>query len=137
MNHEINSNFTSILCTYIFRFSENLQPSTSCKERKSHEEGLLDGAGEVSSEPGFDKGLKPVNVLPLCEENHQNIVQPIPVIVEDVTENTPLDIPISSRIVAHIRDDPSDSISSARETEGESIAADTDYEVPQFDSSPR
>ncbi|XP_056168668.1 uncharacterized protein LOC115694020 isoform X2 [Syzygium oleosum] len=108
--------------------ASSVSPSTSCKERKSHEEGLLDGAGEVSSEAGFDKGLKPVNVLPLYEENHQNIVQPIPVIVEDVTENTPLDIPISSRIVAHIQDDPSDSISSARETEGESIAADTDYE---------
>ncbi|KAL3724627.1 hypothetical protein ACJRO7_029743 [Eucalyptus globulus] len=111
----------------------SVSPNHSCKERKSHEEGLLDGAGEVSSEARFNKGLKPVNVMPPRKENHQNIVQPISVIVEDVTENTPLDIPISSSSVAHIQDDPSDSISSAIETEGESIAADTDYEDVKSD----
>ncbi|XP_048129082.1 uncharacterized protein LOC115743289 isoform X2 [Rhodamnia argentea] len=111
----------------------SVSPSTSCKERESHEEGSVDRAGEVRYEGGSNKGLKPVNVLPPCEENHRNVVQPIPVIVEDVTDNTSLDIPISSRIVAHIQDDPSDSISSARETEGESIAADTDYEDVKSD----
>ncbi|KAF8014298.1 hypothetical protein BT93_H0210 [Corymbia citriodora subsp. variegata] len=113
--------------------ASSVSPNTLSKERKSHDEGSLDSAGEVSSEARFNKGFKPVNVLSPHEENPRNMVQPISVTVEDVTENTPLDTPISSRVVVHIQDDTNDSISSARETEVESIAADTDFEDVKSD----
>lgn len=51
------------------------------------------------------------------------------VIVEDVTDVVPPEVPSPSTIVPLVEDDPSDENSSPRETDTESCAPESDYEV--------
>lgn len=64
-------------------------------------------------------------------ENSDNLfeVSESAVIVEDVTGVVPPEVHSSSTIVPHVDDDPSDENSSPRETDTESFAPESDYEV--------
>ncbi|KAK4356887.1 hypothetical protein RND71_022497 [Anisodus tanguticus] len=54
---------------------------------------------------------------------------PIAVIVEDVTYSVPPDIPLSSTVVSHVQDEPSDGLPSAEEeTDIENVLEESDYE---------
>ncbi|XP_073299724.1 uncharacterized protein [Primulina huaijiensis] len=54
----------------------------------------------------------------------------IPVIVEDVTDRVPLDVPFSSKAIPHVQDEPIDEIESpGQETETGSVIPESDYDV--------
>ncbi|XP_059632219.1 uncharacterized protein LOC132274888 [Cornus florida] len=65
--------------------------------------------------------------------NHPNNVLKSGIIVEDVTDSVPPDIPSSSTAVPHIQDDSTDEILSPRETDTESVAPESDYEDYRVD----
>ncbi|XP_057466057.1 uncharacterized protein LOC130755628 isoform X1 [Actinidia eriantha] len=57
------------------------------------------------------------------------------VIVEDVTDSLPPEVPSSSTIVRHVQDDPSAEVSSSGETESKSSAPESDSEDVKHDGN--
>ncbi|OIT05137.1 serinethreonine-protein kinase ctr1 [Nicotiana attenuata] len=79
---------------------------------------LADGPHKTM-EKGNADGISAASTLP-----------EIAVIVEDVTDSVPPDIPLSSTVIPHVQDEPSDGIPSAEEeTDAESVVEESDYDV--------
>ncbi|XP_009607496.1 uncharacterized protein [Nicotiana tomentosiformis] len=79
---------------------------------------LADGPHKTM-EKGNADGISAASTLP-----------EIAVIVEDVTDSVPPDIPLSSTVIPHVQDEPSDGIpSSEEETDAESVVEESDYAV--------
>ncbi|CAN4090957.1 unnamed protein product [Withania somnifera] len=62
-------------------------------------------------------------------DSYDSKLREISVIVEDVTDSVPLDIPLSSTVVPHVQDEPSDGVPSAEEeTDVEHVIEEPDFE---------
>lgn len=67
--------------------------------------------------------------LQQSDDSYDKKLQEAAVIVEDVTDSVPPDMPSSSTVVPHVQDEPSDGLPSAEEeTDVENVLEESDYE---------
>ncbi|KAK2976044.1 hypothetical protein RJ640_029917, partial [Escallonia rubra] len=92
----------------------------------TREFSLQEDDSQQSPERKSWEGLKFRDAIYVQSQPSNNPDDPeLTVIVEDVTDSVPLDIPPSSTVVPFIQDEPSDGVSSPRETENESMVPES------------
>ncbi|XP_055813819.1 uncharacterized protein LOC129883231 [Solanum dulcamara] len=92
---------------------------------KSEEKGSADRIAYEKAAYGNASFLH----LQQSDDSYDRKLREIAVIVEDVTDSVPPDIPLSSTIVPHVQDEPSDGLPSAEEeTDVENVLEESDYE---------
>ncbi|XP_060181547.1 uncharacterized protein LOC132611160 [Lycium barbarum] len=70
------------------------------------------------------------------DDSYDSKLREIAVIVEDVTDSVPPDIPLSSTVVPHVQDEPSAGLPSAEEeTDVDNVLEESDYEDGKNDSN--
>ncbi|KAL5781493.1 hypothetical protein ACOSP7_006522 [Xanthoceras sorbifolium] len=113
------------LTTSAFSSREDFIQDQDPKNYPEHGTEKVDIRNQIS-----DKGIMSeaaIYVQSQTLENHHENKAIMSVIVEDVTDNTPINIPSSTTIVPHVQDDASDDYPSPRDTEADSVH-------PAFDS---
>ncbi|KAK3022866.1 hypothetical protein RJ639_045956 [Escallonia herrerae] len=102
-------------------------PGPAIDAALTREFSLQEDDSQQSPEKKSWEGLKFRNAIYVQSQPSNNPDDPeLTVIVEDVTDSVPLDIPSSSTVVPFIQDEPSDGVSSPRETENESMVPESD-----------
>ncbi|KAI8004826.1 Serine/threonine-protein kinase CTR1 [Camellia lanceoleosa] len=93
--------------------------------------------GQVGSQGHISEGSKLGDAIIIRSKHSdiysQNNVSESAVIVEDVTDSIPSDVPSSSKIVPYVEYEPNDEIHSPRGTETESVAPESDFEDVEGD----